>query len=442
MHVSAHLDIDLLAHNADEDVTCLVNLQAPTPPQVANRPGQTLVVVLDRSGSMQGEPLSGAKDAIRHLAHRLAPQDAFGLVVFDDTAEVIVPVRTMAQHDLTALLAAVDAVPAGNMTDISAGYLLGIREAKRSLASSGHRGATVLLISDGEANHGMTKQEEFEALAGSAYQDTAITTCTLGLGRHYNELLLAALTKGGNGEHRFAPTIAEAAAEISALVGLLLEKSVVAAQLRIKRQPALVSQVLLRNDMPAFIDGDAVVVSLGDFYAAEERSLLVKFRVPGLPNLGTTTIADIVLEFTTLPDLKEHTVTLPIAINVVPGDEARGRIPNPVVEVASLLADISDEKKQAADALRQGDSARARTTLSGSISKVSTKRQHLQAQPDAEPSLTQLLDEAARELLQLADDVIHRDVAYSSKAMTQAWSSSSRGRRNRPQAKPDPDDSE
>jgi Ca-activated chloride channel homolog len=83
MHLTAHLDIDLLALSAEEEVTCLVELTAPTPPEAATRPGQAVVVVLDRSGSMGGEPIHAARTAIADLVRRLSPQDVFGLVTFD-----------------------------------------------------------------------------------------------------------------------------------------------------------------------------------------------------------------------------------------------------------------------------------------------------------------------------------------------------------------------
>lgn len=432
MHVAAHLNIDLLAHEHDEEVTCLVNLTAPTPTHSASRPGQTLVVVLDRSGSMSGSPLEGAKDAIGTLVKRLAPQDAFGLIVFDDQAAVIAPVRPMADHDLPQLRLAVAQIASGGSTDISAGYVLALREAKRSLAQTGQRGATILIVSDGDANAGIQDAQQLDDLALQSFREHHITTSTLGLGSDYNEVLLAALTHGGNGEHVFSPTIDAAAADIAGLVGNLLDKSVVGATLRITYQPALVSQVLLRNETIAYTEDATIVVPLGDLYAAEQRSLLVKFRVPGMENLGTTTIADIVVEYTTLPALQEHAITLPIAVNVVPGDEARGRVPNPAVEVAELLADLAADKKSAGDALRQGDTRSAQRTLSGSISKVNTKRKDLSSRTDIEPTLTEQLDAAARELLALADDVKNRDAQYSSKTMMAAYSAQSRGRTRPP----------
>lgn len=439
MHVTAHLDIDLLAHNASEEVTCLLNLKAPVPAAALSRPGQTLVVVLDRSGSMSGAPLEGAKRAIGQLVRRLAPQDAFGLVTFDDHAGVVAPVRTMADHDLTALDAAIDSVMTGGSTDLSAGYLLGLREAKASLRASGLAGATLLIVSDGCANAGVQDPAQLQDIASRAYGEARITTATLGLSEHYDERMLAAMSLGGNGDHRFAADIDQAIGMIGEAVDELLDKSIIAASLRIRRQPGLVSDVLLRNGTPAVLEGDDVVVSLGDLYAAEERSVLFKFRVPAMPALGLATIADVILEYTALPEIKEHTVTLPIAVNVVPGDDAKGRIPNPIVEVAGLLADIAESKATASEHLRRGDSASAQRAVAGSAQSLAAKRRELSQRGVQEPSLTRQLDEAAKELLDLAGSLQHESIAFNAKMTQEAYTRTSRNRVRRSQMM-DPDD--
>lgn len=439
MHVTAHLDIDLLAHNASEEVTCLLNFKAPAPDATLTRPGQTLVVVLDRSGSMGGSPLEGAKRAIGQLVRRLAPQDAFGLVTFDDHANIVAPVRTMAAHDLAALDAAIASVMPGGSTDLSAGYLLGLREAKAALAASGLAAATLLIVSDGCANAGVQDPAKLREIAAQAYGDARVTTATLGLSEHYDETMLAAMSLGGNGDHRFAADIDQAIGMIGEAVDELLDKSVIAASLRIRRQPGLVSDVLLRNGTQAVVEGDDVVVSLGDLYAAEERSVLFKFRVPGMPALGLATIADVILEYTALPGITEHTVTLPIAVNVVPGDDAKGRIPNPVVEVADLLADIAESKATASEALRCGDAATAQRTVAGSAQTLASKRRELNQRGVQVPSLSRQLDEAAQELLDLAGSLQHESMAFNAKMTQEAYTRGSRFKTRRSQVV-DPDD--
>ena len=87
MHLSAHLDVDVVALEADDTVTVLLELVAPTPATDDARPEHTVVVVLDRSGSMGGGRLEHAKGALLRLVDRLADDDRFGLVAFDDQAQ-------------------------------------------------------------------------------------------------------------------------------------------------------------------------------------------------------------------------------------------------------------------------------------------------------------------------------------------------------------------
>ena len=89
MHISAHLDLDVLAHETDDQLSVLVELTAPAQPVNADRAPSTLVVVLDRSGSMAGPRLEQAKAALTALVDQLDPHDRFGLVTFDQHPTVV-----------------------------------------------------------------------------------------------------------------------------------------------------------------------------------------------------------------------------------------------------------------------------------------------------------------------------------------------------------------
>jgi len=157
MHVTAHLDVDVVAVETDDDVSVLLELTAPpAEPTSAARPPATLQVVLDRSGSMQEDDrLEGAKIALLALVDRLEPTDNFGLVAFDDQASVVVPAGPLTDKD--AVRSAISQIELGGMTDLSSGYLRGLQEARRVC---GPTGATVLLISDGHANQGVTDHDQ------------------------------------------------------------------------------------------------------------------------------------------------------------------------------------------------------------------------------------------------------------------------------------------
>ncbi|MTA86111.1 MAG: VWA domain-containing protein, partial [Actinobacteria bacterium] len=329
MHVKALLDVDMVAMESSDKVTLMLDLTAPANPAHTTRPGQCVQVVLDRSGSMEGQPLESAKGSLLKLIDRLAPQDSFGLVAFDDQALVIVPTRTMADHHMPSLRKALRELRTGGSTDISAGYLMGLRELNRVQASGG---STLLLISDGHANAG-EKDPKFFTDVSSKSATEKVTTSTIGLGTGYDETILEALAQGGGGAHRFAGTIDEAVGAIAAEVDDLLDKAFVNAVLRVTPSAVLAGapQIEVLQRLPYWIDGDTYVVQLGDLYSGENRRFVIDIPVPAMAALGLATIADITIEYLDLAQRQEISVSMPVNINVVPGDVASGRVPDPIV---------------------------------------------------------------------------------------------------------------
>ena len=76
----------------------LVRVQAPDLPEnpIANHTPKRLSVVVDRSGSMDGEPLHEALRCVMHIAKHLTPKDQMSLVVYDEDVDVLVPLKPMA----------------------------------------------------------------------------------------------------------------------------------------------------------------------------------------------------------------------------------------------------------------------------------------------------------------------------------------------------------
>ena len=178
MHVKAHLDLDLVALEAADQLTLMLDLTAPITDKAKNRAPQAIQVVLDRSGSMSGEPLESAKGSLLKLVDRLAPQDFFGLVAFDDQALVVLPMRQVKDHHIPELRQVIRNLDTGGSTDISAGYLMGLRELSR-VNSAG--ASTLLLISDGHANAGEKDPKVLQSIA-TKHATERITTSTIGLG--------------------------------------------------------------------------------------------------------------------------------------------------------------------------------------------------------------------------------------------------------------------
>ena len=129
MDINALLDVDLVAVESEDHLSVLLELTAPGARLRSSKAPEQLQVVLDRSGSMSGERLDAAKDALESLIARLDPTDNFGLVTFDD--EVAVPIPAGPLADKHAAREAIRSVWPGGMTNLSGGYLRGIQEARR-----------------------------------------------------------------------------------------------------------------------------------------------------------------------------------------------------------------------------------------------------------------------------------------------------------------------
>lgn len=421
MHLNAHLDVDIVALDSDDTVTILLDLQAPAAAEDgAPRPEHTAVVVLDRSGSMTGGRLGAAKRALVGLVDRLDDRDRFGLVVFDDSAEVAIPaglVGDIGRHQLRQRIAAVST---GGMTDLSSGYLRGLQEARRVCTATG---ATVVLLSDGHANSGLTDPQRLQQVAGNAAKQ-AITTSTIGIGTGYDETILGAVAEGGSGNHSFAEHADAAAAAVAAELDGLLTKTVQAASLMISPSGDVASIGVLNEGLPAQQVEGGVLVELGDFYGGEQRKVVLSLRVPASAALGLAQVATLALTYVELPTVEQHTITVPISVNVVPADIAAGRVPDPVVEREKLLLATQSAKREAEEALRRGDLDGARSTLDGA-------RQRLANAPQG--TVDDELDAEAAWLDETTHTLSDRDAMYNTKRLRSDYMRKHRGYKTRTQ---------
>ena len=191
-----------LQAGVDNVVEVLVRIQAPAAPagQLPERAPQALSLVIDRSGSMAGRPLEEARRCAGFVIDRLRPADAVSLVQFDHRVQRLWP--AVALGDGTALRAAIAGIEAGGNTQLHGGW----REGADTLADVGGHGLRrVILLSDGQANQGLTDPAAIAAQCAE-WAAKGITTSTYGLGRHFNEELMVAMARAGGGNHYYGDT--------------------------------------------------------------------------------------------------------------------------------------------------------------------------------------------------------------------------------------------
>ena len=290
------------------------------------RPPAAVQVVLDRSGSMDGERLEAAKQALvrarrpprsqrplrRRRVRRRGPSRRPGRASSRTSTR---PARAIAD-----LARRRDDEPLRRAPARTAGGAPG----RRATA-----GSTLLLALRRSRQRRARPTPPGSRVVAAGARDHGITTSTVGIGLGYDESLLADLARGGQGNHVFAEHGDGAAAAVAGEVEGLLSKTVQAASLLIRpRRRCRVRHGLERPARPRRSRA-ASWSSWATCGPARSASSCSRFAVPAKAALGLAQIAELELRYVALPDFAEQTVTIPVHVNVVPGDQAAGPHPRP-----------------------------------------------------------------------------------------------------------------
>ncbi|AUX27856.1 hypothetical protein SOCEGT47_084540 [Sorangium cellulosum] len=200
----------------------------------AARPHLSVHLVLDVSGSMQGEPIARAREAARALVDRLDAGDDFSLVTFSSDAQVLIPDGPVGARR-AMIKAAIDGIAAAGGTNIGRGLELGYAEASRPGIPEGAV-KVVLLLSDGRANAGITRSERLSRLALDAFQG-GVQTSTFGLGADYDGALMSAVAGDGAGGYYYLRDPDQIAPALATELDRRLDPVATAVELRVRLRP-------------------------------------------------------------------------------------------------------------------------------------------------------------------------------------------------------------
>lgn len=167
-----------------------------------------LALALDVSGSMGGQKLEAARATAMAVVDALTPRDRLSLITFESSVSLLIDARHM---DAAGRRVAKNAIarlePMGSTAlfggwDLAAGRVAAAMEAE---PRASHR---VLLLTDGQANVGLSDAASLSHFAAEA-QRGGIVTSAVGIGADYDEALLAAMVEAGGGRLHDAGDAAE-----------------------------------------------------------------------------------------------------------------------------------------------------------------------------------------------------------------------------------------
>ena len=255
-------------------------------------PPLNLSVVIDRSGSMKGDRLPNALTAAIGTVERMRDGDSVSIVSFDTESTVVVPPTLTTNGTRASIEAAIRSIRLGGDTCISCGLDEGMRQLDRTSLGA-ERVNRMILLSNGATNHGVRDLPGLRAMADHM-SDRGVTISTIGLGLDFDERVMTQIAAEGNGQHYSVETASTLGAIFSQEFDELLASVASDAELAIELpQGVEVDEVFDRTFRR---EGQRVIVPFGTFSAKQEKTVLMKLKVPADQD-GVQPVADVRLTY-------------------------------------------------------------------------------------------------------------------------------------------------
>lgn len=352
--MSARLDRTAVYASGDGLVNVELTLTGAPKEGGAHRVPTDLVVVLDRSGSMAGEPIRNARAATASLIEGLSPEDRFALVIYDDSAEVAVPLALASPANRSLWLRTLAGVEDRGATNISDGIDLSLNLLKERTPNRAQR---VVLISDGQPNAGDASAEGLARRARqAALRESPLTA--VGVGEHFNEVLMRDLADAGTGNYYYVQ-------HTEGLAGVFANEfesagATVATGLQVVVQPGPGVQLVSAAGFP--VEGTAAGASfrVGSLEGGQTRKLWLTYRVDPSVAGPNARLGDIGVRFQAEGEALAARLIEPLSVGVV-NDQALAlaSIDKGAWESAVVTERYNRMRDEVAAAVRRQDKAAA-----------------------------------------------------------------------------------
>jgi len=261
----------------EQAVYALVDIKAGTGTSLGTMPAN-IALVLDRSGSMDGEKMDNLKEAVGYVVDTLGDNDLVSVTIFDDQIETLVPSQPAKNRD--AIKASLAKVIVRGGTQISDGISAGLAEARKGIAKD--RVNRIVLLTDGQT---WDDEDACLKLADEAGK-LGVAITSIGIGEQWNEKLLLQIAERSHGNsHWIQNPIAILDAFRQEMEGM---QSVAVTNLKITgRMSPGARPVKVFTTAPMIADvsartvsGSMVQADLGSLDGRKGQAVLIEARVP------------------------------------------------------------------------------------------------------------------------------------------------------------------
>jgi len=405
----------LFASGREQTIDLLIRITPPESEGSAKRPLLNLSLVLDRSGSMQGEKIARARNAAAYCIDQLLAQDRVSVVIFDDAIDVLVPSQLV--EDRESIKRAFARVHSRNSTALHEAWVRGGMQVSKHLTESAIN--RVLLITDGLANVGETNTDR---IVSQAHQlaGRGVTTSTIGIGSDFNEDLLIPMAEsaGGNAWHVKEPSDMERIFATE-LEGLIAQTGHTVSLGLTPSDGVTVKDVM--NDFDMTHTGR---YKLPNMMAGSVIDVVVRLRLPAKSAGQKFQTLDLRLAWNPQSDSsnRREVITESVTIEFASEDEAARSNSDERVTKAVQLLMAARARREAMDQIDKGDVVAAQAIVTGTLRNIAAACAPMMNDSEVVDEMAMLRDLEA-------DFMVAEDISMSRKKL--AYQSYQRSRQSK-----------
>jgi Ca-activated chloride channel family protein len=326
-----------------------------------------VAIVLDRSGSMQGEKIQRAREAAIGALDLLRPDDIVSIIAYDSDVNVLVPATKLTDKEEVASI--IRAIQPGGNTALFGGVSKGAAEVRKFMDDKHVN--RIILLSDGLANVGPSAPGELGDLGASMKKEN-ISVTTLGLGLGYNEDLMVQLAGKSGGNHQFIENASELADIFRHEFDDVLSVVAQSVDVQIEIPEGIRPVRVLGN--AADINGQSVITRLSQVYSDQQKHVVVEVEIPadlahaavdssGNEIAKSIQLGAVSVSYRNMVSESTESLTGNVSVSFSSSDEkVKASVNNHVMaDVVALVA--SEQNKMATDLLDRGDILGCRKSL-------------------------------------------------------------------------------
>lgn len=329
-----------------------------------------IAIVIDKSGSMNGNKLAQAKEAAIMAVERLGRDDYVSIITYSSKVDVLMPSTRVT--NTTEFRHRIKSIRSNGQTALYAGTKRGIHELEEFLDEN--RVNRVILLSDGLANVGPSKPSDLEKL-GQMAGSKGISITTIGLGLGFNEDLMTKLAYASDGNHAFVKHERDLVDIFNKEFGDVL--SVIAQDIEIIIECEVGIKPIRLLGRRAEVRGQTIRVKLNQLYGAQSKHLIIEAELDEAHEEGDRSFAKVTIDYRSLQNKSRETLSANTKINFTKNKKRAAKAVNKRV-MSDVIEQIAIERNEQAVSLRdKGDVKRAKMLLQNNAAYLAKEAQNL-----------------------------------------------------------------